>query len=94
MALLTQAQHREQLREAFLRTLAASPSVAFPLPELSRRARASRSVDAPFDDADALDSLALLQGLDLVKPVRRPLSGLSDWQITSAGVLFVEQNYA
>lgn len=92
--MLTQAQHREQLRETFLRTLAAAPAIAFPRDELARRARASHSVDAPFDDADALEALALLQGLDLVKPVRRPLSGLSDWQITSAGVLFAEQNYA
>lgn len=94
MTLLAHPQHREQLREALLRTLAAAPSIAYGVAELVRRARASHAVDAPFDETDALDALALLQGMDLVKPVRRPLSGLNDWQITSAGVLFAEQNYA
>ena len=93
MPLLTQAQHREQLREAFLRTLAAAPALSYGVAELARRARGSHAVDAPFDETDALDALALLQGLDLVKPVRRPLSGLTDWQITAEGILFTEKNY-
>ena len=91
--MLTETVHREQLREAILRHLAASPAIAFSPSELSRRIHAEHSVDAPFDMRDISDALALLQGCNLAKPVRRPLSGLSDWQATSEGVLFAEQNH-
>lgn len=91
--MLTALEHREQLRNALLRILAASPSISFPAAELARRVRASRSVDAPFSDTDVADALALLEGFKLAAPVRRPLSGLADWQATSEGVLFAEQNH-
>ena len=91
--MITETSHREQLREAILRHLAASPSIAFPPSEIARRIRSEHSVDAPFDMRDLADALALLQGCNLAKPVRRPLSGLSDWQATADGVLFAEQNH-
>lgn len=92
--MLTQTAHKEQLREALLRIMAAAPSVAYPPAELARRVRGSSAVDAPFDERDVSDALALLQGVGLAKPHKRPLSGLQDWRITSDGVQFFEANYA
>ena len=92
--MLTETAHREQLREAILRHLAAGPSRALSPSELARRIRSENSVDAPFDMGDLSDALALLQGVGLAKPQKRPLSGLQDWRITSEGVQFFEANYA
>ncbi len=83
---------KEQIREAALRFLADRAAHKFPADEIARRIRAQGAVDAPFDDADLEDALALLDGYGLVARVNRPLSGLHDFQATAQGVIFRERN--
>lgn len=91
---MTDPTHKEQLRTALVVFLADRPALAFSVEELTRRIRAQHAVDSVFDESDVSNALAVLEGFGLVKRVRRPLSGLSDFQITAEGVVFREANYA
>ncbi|MBQ7252297.1 MAG: hypothetical protein IJS32_06830 [Kiritimatiellae bacterium] len=85
-------EQRQQLRQSIIENLARQPAVAFPADAIRRRIERSRDVDGAVGMGDVLDALAFLEGYGFAKRVRRPLSGLQDWQITSEGVAYWESN--
>lgn len=89
---MTTQEQRQQLRQSIIDTLARQPAVAFPAETIRRRIERSHDVDGAIEMGDVLDALAFLEGYGYVRKVRRPLSGLHDWQITSEGVVFWEGN--
>ena len=86
------AEIRQQLRDSALDKLARRPAYALPLDTLRRFIDRARDVEGAFAIEDLLDALAFLEGYGFVRQVRRPLSGLHDWQATSEGVAFWEGN--
>lgn len=84
---------REQIREAVLITMAKQPTRVFSTEALARSREVRDFVSDDFDESHVNDALALLVGYGLAKEVDRPLSGLRDFQITAAGVIFRERNY-
>lgn len=86
-------KQREQLREAIVIFLADRPVRVFSVEELTHKREIKRAVDGDFDESHVNDALAVLEGFKLVTRVQRPLSGLTDFQITSEGVTFRERQY-
>jgi predicted transcriptional regulator with HTH domain len=85
-------ENREELRNALVAFLADRPARAYSVSELARARDIRQSVDAEFDESHVQDALAILIGFGLVQEVPRQLAGLSDYKITSEGVIFRERN--
>jgi hypothetical protein len=83
---------REQIRNAIVAFLGDRPTRSFSVSELTRKRDLRQAVDAEFDESHVKDALAVLMGFGLVQEVPRKLAGLSDYQITSEGVIFRERN--
>ncbi len=84
---------KEQIREATLCFIADHPSRAFSVEQITTRIRKDAVIDHEFDESHVADALALLLGYGLVNEVKRPLSGLVDFQATSEGVTLRERQY-
>lgn len=89
---MKELEQREDLRNALVAFLADRPTRAYSVAELARARDIRQSVDASFDESHVQDALALLIGFGLVHEVPRKLAGLSDFQITSEGVIYRERN--
>jgi predicted deacylase len=90
---MTTPELRAQLRDSVLDKLCRRPAVAIPADSLHVLVGRARDVEGEVGRADLLDALAFLEGYGFVRRVRRPLSGLQDWQATSEGVAFWEEHH-
>jgi hypothetical protein len=82
---------RDRLRRTLIKILSAHRDTAFRLPVLIERLTADIP-DLTFSETDALENLAFLEGLEIVRKIKDALQGPPTWQITMLGVHYHELN--